>query len=562
LSTTAERADPNTEASWGDPAQRPVDHLCDVLVVGGGINGVGIARDLAGRGWRVVLCEQDDLASHTSSASTKLIHGGLRYLEQREFGLVRKALAEREVLLRSAPHIMWPMRFVLPHDASMRPAWLVRLGLYLYDHLAGRDFLPGTESLNLRESPLGEGLQPNWQQAFVYSDGWVDDARLVALCALDAAERGAQVLTRTRCTSLRPDGAGWRAELSRRDALTGLETRRLSVQARAVVNAAGPWAEQVLRDLMQVPPQAAGRSRHTGPHGALRLVKGSHIVVPRLFQHDHAYIFQGRDGRIIFAIPYERHFTLVGTTDVEFKGDPGRVTIDETEVDYLCNELARYLRRPITHQDVVWSYAGVRPLIDDARGSASAVTRDYLLQSQVRPAPWLTVWGGKLTTFRKLSEQAADQIGVMLGEARRPWTESAFLPGGDLSELVDELTHPEADMAAFQHRLRQRHPWIDLPLLRRWTRAYGGRVLRLLDGVSSRGDLGAEVAPDLHEAELFFLKRNEWALTSEDILWRRSKLGLHCTPEQREAVAGWLAAQARGAASGFHCSDLSRQLSA
>lgn len=562
MSTTAERADPNTEASRGDTASRPADHLCDVLVVGGGINGVGIARDLAGRGWRVVLCEQDDLASHTSSASTKLIHGGLRYLEHREFGLVRKALQEREVLLRSAPHIMWPMRFVLPHDPSMRPAWLVRLGLYLYDHLAGRDFLPGTESLNLRESPLGEGLQSTWQQAFVYSDGWVDDARLVALCALDAAERGAQVLTRTRCTSLRPDGAGWRAELSRRDALTGQETRRLAVQARAVVNAAGPWAEQVLRDLMQVPPSSVGRGRQAGPQGALRLVKGSHIVVPRLFQHDHAYIFQGRDGRIIFAIPYERQFTLVGTTDVEFKGDPSRVGIDDAEIDYLCNELGRYLRRPITHQAVVWSYAGVRPLLDDARGSASAVTRDYLLQSQVRPAPWLTVWGGKLTTFRKLSEQAADQIGAMLGETRRPWTESAFLPGGDLSELVDELTHPEADMAAFQHRLRQRHPWIDLPLLRRWTRAYGGRVLRLLDGVSSRGDLGAEIAPDLHEAELFFLKRNEWALTCDDVLWRRSKLGLHCTPEQREAVADWLAAQARGASSGFHCSDLSRQLSA
>ena len=560
MSPTAERADPNTEASAADASARPADHLCDVLVVGGGINGVGIARDLAGRGWRVVLCEQDDLASHTSSASTKLIHGGLRYLEHREFSLVRKALAEREVLLRSAPHIMWPMRFVLPHDPSMRPAWLVRLGLYLYDHLAGRDFLPGTESVNLRDSPLGQGLQPGWQQAFVYSDGWVDDARLVALCALDAAERGAQVLTRTRCHSLRPDGGGWRADLCRRDAHTGQETRRLAVQARAVVNAAGPWAEQVLRDLMQVPPQASGRGRQTGPQGALRLVKGSHIVVPRLFQHDHAYIFQGRDGRIIFAIPYERQFTLVGTTDVEFKGDPARVAIEASEVDYLCQELARYLRRPITHQDVVWSYSGVRPLLDDARGSASAVTRDYLLQSQVRPAPWMTVWGGKLTTFRKLSEQAADQVGAMLGEVRRPWTESAYLPGGDLSELVDELTHPEADMAAFQHRLRQRHPWIDLPLLRRWTRAYGGRVLRLLDGVSSRGDLGAEVAPDLHEAELFFLKRNEWALTSDDVLWRRSKLGLHCTPPQREAVASWLAAQARGAASGFHCSDLSRHL--
>lgn len=553
MSTTAERADPNT-------ATVQADHLCDVLVVGGGINGTGIARDLAGRGWRVVMCEQDDLASHTSSASTKLIHGGLRYLERREFGLVRKALAERELLLRSAPHIMWPMRFVLPHDPSMRPAWLVRLGLYLYDHLAGRDFLPGTESVSLRDNPLGEGLQPNWQQAFVYSDGWVDDARLVALCALDAAERGAQVLTRTRCTGLRPEGAGWRAELSRRDAFTGQETRRLSVQARAVVNAAGPWAEHVLRDVMQVPPQSGGRGRHAGLHAALRLVKGSHIVVPRLFQHDHAYIFQGRDGRIIFAIPYERRFTLVGTTDVEFKGDPGHVAIDEAEIDYLCTELGRYLRRPITHQDVVWSYAGVRPLLDDARGSASAVTRDYLLQSQVRPAPWMTVWGGKLTTFRKLSEQAADQVGTMLGEVRRPWTESAFLPGGDLSELVDELTHPEADMATFQHRLRQRHPWIDLPLLRRWTRAYGGRVLRLLDGVSSRGDLGAEVAPDLHEAELFFLKRNEWALTCDDVLWRRSKLGLHCTPEQRQAVADWLATQARGAVSGFHCSDLSRHL--
>ena len=539
----------------------PADHHCDVLVVGGGINGVGIARDLAGRGWRVVLCEQDDLAGHTSSASTKLIHGGLRYLEHREFSLVRKALQEREVLLRSAPHVMWPLRFVLPHDPSMRPVWLIRLGLWLYDHLAARAFLPGTESVSLRQSPLGEPLQSKWTHGFVYSDGWVDDARLVALCALDAAEHGAQVLTRTRCERIRTDGGGWRAELSRRDAFTGRETRRLSVHARAVVNAAGPWAETLLRDVMQVPPAANARGKGAGgpPAGALRLVKGSHIVVPRLFQHDHAYIFQGQDRRIIFAIPYERDFTLVGTTDVEFHGDPSRVAIDEDEATYLCRELGRYLRQPITPADVVWSFAGVRPLLDDAQGAASAVTRDYLLQAQSRPSPWLTVWGGKLTTFRLLSEQAADQVGALLGEARRAWTATATLPGGDLSDLVDELQHPQADMAAFQHQLRQRHPWIDLGLLRRWSRAYGGRVLRLLDGVSSRADLGAEVAPDLYEAELFYLKRHEWALTADDALWRRSKLGLHLTEDQRQAVADWFVAQARSAETGFHCSELSRQ---
>ena len=537
------------------------DHHCDVLVVGGGINGVGIARDLAGRGWRVVLCEQDDLAGHTSSASTKLIHGGLRYLEHREFSLVRKALQEREVLLRSAPHVMWPLRFVLPHDPSMRPVWLIRLGLWLYDHLAARAFLPGTESVSLRQSPLGEPLQSKWTHGFVYSDGWVDDARLVALCALDAAEHGAQVLTRTRCERIRTDGGGWRAELSRRDAFTGRETRRLSVHARAVVNAAGPWAETLLRDVMQVPPAANARGKGAGgpPAGALRLVKGSHIVVPRLFQHDHAYIFQGQDRRIIFAIPYERDFTLVGTTDVEFHGDPSRVAIDEDEATYLCRELGRYLRQPITPADVVWSFAGVRPLLDDAQGAASAVTRDYLLQAQSRPSPWLTVWGGKLTTFRLLSEQAADQVGALLGEARRAWTATATLPGGDLSDLVDDLQHPQADMAAFQHQLRQRHPWIDLGLLRRWSRAYGGRVLRLLDGVSSRADLGAEVAPDLYEAELFYLKRHEWALTADDALWRRSKLGLHLTEDQRQAVADWFVAQARSAETGFHCSELSRQ---
>ncbi|MCH8179570.1 MAG: glycerol-3-phosphate dehydrogenase [Proteobacteria bacterium] len=519
-------------------ASAPAQRQCDVLVVGGGINGVGIARDLAGRGWRVLLCEQDDLASHTSSASTKLIHGGLRYLEHREFGLVRKALQEREVLLRSAPHIMSPLRFVLPHDAAMRPAWMIRLGLWLYDHLARREFLPGCAAVALQDGPLGEPLQPGWQRGFVYSDGWVDDARLVALCALDAAERGAEVLTRTRAERVQPEGGGWRVELAQCDAASGAPTGRLSVHARAVVNAAGPWAEHLLREVMQVP---AGRA----DHGALRLVKGSHIVVRKLFDHDHAYIFQGQDGRIIFAIPYERDFTLIGTTDVDHPGDPARVAISDDEVAYLCRELGRYLRQPITPADVVWTYAGVRPLLDDASGAASAVTRDYLLQAQALPAPWLTVWGGKLTTFRLLSEQAADQVGALLGEPRRAWTAHALLPGGDLSELLGPPSRdPGADIAAFEAQLRQRHPWLDAALAHRWSRAYGSRTLRLLDGIGARAGLGAEVAPGLHEAELRHLMRDEWARTAEDVLWRRSKLGLHLTPAQRQAVADWLATHA------------------
>ncbi len=544
--TTPQKADDHTSEA---------DYHCDVLVIGGGINGVGIARDLAGRGWRVVLCEQEDLASHTSSSSTKLIHGGLRYLEYGEFGLVRKALMERELLLRSAPHIMWPLRFVLPHDASMRPAWMIRLGLWLYDNLAPREFLPGCESVALNKSPLGEPLKPGWTNGFVYSDGWVDDARLVALCAQDAAEQGAQVLTRTRCEAMRAHAGGWRATLAHLDPATQAATHRLTVQTRLVVNAAGPWAEQMLRQVMAVPttPGKGGDA-----HEKLRLVKGSHIVVPRIFNHDHAYIFQGRDKRIIFAIPYERDFTLIGTTDIEHKAPPGHVQIDTEEVIYLCQELSRYLRRPVQPGDVVWSYAGVRPLLDDASGKASAVTRDYRLQAQLRPAPWLTVWGGKLTTFRLLSEEAADEVGKMLGDERHHWTGDATLPGGFLGDLIEETSNPMADMAEFQSRLRRRHPWMDLGLMRRWTRAYGGRVLRLLDGVRSRSDLGAEIAPDLYEAELFYLKRHEWAMTADDVLWRRSKLGLHYSAEQRQAVVDWFEAQTKVGQQGYHHSAMSR----
>ncbi len=536
------------------------DHHCDVLVVGGGINGVGIARDLAGRGWNVVLCEQDDLASHTSSASTKLIHGGLRYLEYGEFSLVRKALAERELLLRSAPHIMWPLRFVLPHDASMRPAWMIRIGLWLYDNLAVREFLPGSGTVNLKGDPLGAPLNAKWTKAFVYSDGWVDDARLVTLCAMDAAERGAMILPRTRCDKLQPMPGGWLAELVRQDALTGEATHTIRVRAKAVVNAAGPWAEQLLRQTMNVQPRAAGGKQRDAASGAhLRLVKGSHIVVPRIFNHDHAYIFQGEDRRIIFAIPYERNFTLIGTTDVEHKQAPGAVSIDPEEVMYLCQHASRYFRQPVQPGDVVWQFAGVRPLLDDAKGKASAVTRDYRLEAHAHPSPWLTVWGGKLTTFRLLSEEASDMVGRQLGELRHRWTADAVLPGGQLTDLIDEAVHPELDMTEFQSRLRRRHPWLDLALMRRWTRAYGSRVLRMLDGVTSRTDLGAEVAPDLYEVELFYLKRHEWAQTADDILWRRSKLGLHYTPAQRQAVVDWVQAQAdSGRTLGFHHSGMSR----
>jgi glycerol-3-phosphate dehydrogenase len=549
-----------------DDATKEADYHCDVLVVGGGINGTGIARDLAGRGWRVLLCEQDDLANHTSSASTKLIHGGLRYLEHGEFGLVRKALMERELLLRSAPHIMWPLRFVLPHDAGMRPAWQIRLGLWFYDNLAPREFLPGCESVTLSDNELGRPLKPQWAKGFIYSDGWVDDARLVALCALDAAEQGCHVLTRTRCERMQVHAGGWRVGLTQRDAHSGQTVHRLTVQAKLVVNAAGPWAEHLLREVMgDKPALIKGTGRHhvardsarraTEPQ--LRLVKGSHIVVPRLFTHEHAYMFQGRDGRVLFAIPYERHFTLIGTTDIEHTGPLGEVDVEPEEVFYLCSEVSRYLRRSVEPGDVVWRFAGVRPLLDDG-GRASAVTRDYRLQVQSKPAPWLTVWGGKLTTFRVLAQQAADEVGRLLGDERHPWTADATLPGGNLDELIDEPENPMADLALFQQRLRKRHPWMDLGLMRRWTRAYGSRVLRLLDGVGSRADLGAEVAPDLYELELYYLKRHEWAQTADDVLWRRSKLGLHYTPEQRQAVADWFEVQRGETLQGHHHSAMSR----
>jgi glycerol-3-phosphate dehydrogenase len=508
---------------------------CDVLIVGGGINGCGIARDLAGRGWRVVLCEKDDLASHTSSSSTKLIHGGLRYLEYYEFSLVRKALQEREVLLKSAPHIMWPLRFVMPHDPSMRPAWMIRIGLFMYDHLARREVLPGSRSIDLRSHAAGAPLKPQFKRGFVYSDGWVDDARLVVLNAIDARARGAEVLTRTRCVHAQRDADGWTATLEAADG--GIRV----VRARAVVNAAGPWAESFLRGVAQSAKGEPLATRH------LRLVKGSHIVVPRLFEHDHAYIFQNPDKRIIFAIPYQDEFTLIGTTDIELNGDdPGAARIAEEEIAYLCMQASRYFDKPIKPADVIWTYSGVRPLLDDASGDPSAVTRDYMLESNTTAAPLLSVWGGKITTFRKLAEDAADEVGKMLGQSsaqRPPWTDGAFLAGGDLSAWIGAATRPDDDFERFVAAVQARHAWLDARLARRLARAYGARVAELLGDAQSMEDMGEAVAPGLHERELRFLQQNEWAVSADDVLWRRSKLGLRYTAEERRQVAAWLQAR-------------------
>jgi glycerol-3-phosphate dehydrogenase len=517
----------------GDAPARTGGQACDVLVVGGGINGCGIARDLAGRGFRVLLVEQDDFASHTSSSSTKLIHGGLRYLEYYEFSLVRKALQEREVLLKSAPHIMWPLRFVMPHDPSMRPAWLIRLGMFLYDHLAKREVLPGSRGVDLRHHAIGAPLKPEFTRGFVYSDGWVDDARLVILNAIDARAKGAALMTRTRCIRAERRERIWHATLKHDD---GSEQ---GVSARALVNAAGPWAEAFLRGTA-VP--ARGEALATK---SLRLVKGSHIVVPRCFAHDHAYIFQNPDKRIIFAIPYERDFTLIGTTDVELQGDPRGAHISEVETAYLCEQASRYFRRPVLPSDVVWSYAGVRPLLEDSAGDPSAVTRDYLLEANTQGAPLLSVWGGKITTFRKLAEDAASEIGQMLGERRPAWTNGAFLPGGELSPWIGPAQRPDTDYERLVHAVGARHPWLPTFLVRRLCRAYGARIGELIGGAQALADLGREVAPGLYEAELRFLRDTEWAVTGEDVLWRRSKLGLHYTPPERAQVGAWMDAHAR-----------------
>jgi glycerol-3-phosphate dehydrogenase len=484
----------------------------DLAIVGGGINGAGIARDAAGRGLRVLLVEQNDLASGTSSASTKLIHGGLRYLEHGWFRLVREALTEREVVLRMAPHLVRPLRFVLPHELSMRPAWMLRLGLFIYDHLGGRRLLPGTRTIDLTRDPLGAPLKGRYDKGFEYSDCRTDDARLVVLNAVDAAELGATIRTRTRCVRAERTDS-WQLVLEHRG-------RRSTTSARALVNATGPWVG-LFEEMLKRPASLR-----------LRLDKGSHIVVRRLFEHDRAYIFQTDDGRVVFALPYEDDFTMVGTTDHHFTGDPAGIVPDADEIAYLCNVVNDHFRKAITPADVVWSFAGVRSLYDDGSKRPQDTPRDYVLALDDDGAPLLTVYGGKITTFRRLAEQAVDRLAPVFGE-RPAWTAGSSLPGGDFRP--DGLD----DLAA---ETRASWPFLGEAHVRRLVGAYGTRVRRILDGAKSFNDLGPRLGCDLTGAEARYLMDHEFAQTEDDVLWRRSKLGLRFTREERGRLGAFMVA--------------------
>ncbi len=485
----------------------------DIVVIGGGVNGCGIARDAAGRGFSVLLAEMGDLAGGTSSASTKLIHGGLRYLEFYEFGLVREALKEREVLWAMAPHIIWPLRFVLPESKDSRPAWLLRLGLFLYDHIGGRKRLPPTRSLDLRTDIAGAALKPEMTKGLEYSDCWVMDARLVALNARDAAARDAKILTRTEVVSLARQEGGFTVTFK-----DGASGQTHDVRARLVVNAAGPWVDHVLNRVADEEP------RHH-----VRLVQGSHIVVRRLYKHDRCYIFQNRDGRVIFAIPYENDFTLIGTTDRDYHGDPALVAISEEEKDYLCAAASEYFRMPVTRDQIMWSYSGVRPLFDDGASKAQETTREYVLklEGDAQTGALLNVFGGKITTYRHLAEGALSRIETVLGKRGPTWTKGSTLPGGDF---------PPDGFEALVISLHTSAPEIAPATIRRLARAYGTEARHIL----SKGDLGPIFGADLGEREVDFLVEKEWARSADDILWRRSKLGLRFSPQEVAALTHYL----------------------
>jgi glycerol-3-phosphate dehydrogenase len=491
----------------------------DLAIVGGGINGAGIARDAAGRGLCVLLVEQNDLASGTSSASTKLIHGGLRYLEHGWLRLVREALIEREVMLRMAPHLIRPMRFVLPSEPGRRPVWMLRLGLFVYDHLGGRQILPPARALDLAADPLGAPLNARYQRGFEYSDCFADDARLVVLTAVDAAERGAVIRTRTRCIKAER-GAVWRLVLDTRG-------RRNLATARILVNATGPWlklfASRVLGERAAVPA---------------RLDKGSHILVPQLFEHDRGYIVQTRDRRVVFALPFERDFTLIGTTDQSFAGDPSEVKPTAEEIAYLCAVTNEHFRASVSPADVVWSFAGVRALYDDGSRKAQDVSRDYVLalDEPHGEAPLLTVYGGKITTYRRLAEQAIDRVAHIV-RAGPAWTKASHLPGGDFRYNGIEALVADT---------RKSRPFLSEAHARRLLRAYGTRVERVLGPAASLNELGACIGADLTAAEVRYLVEREWAQTEDDVLWRRTKLGLHFSPEQRARLATTIAAMVPG----------------
>jgi glycerol-3-phosphate dehydrogenase len=494
----------------------------DLLVVGGGINGVGIARDAAGRGLKVLLVEQGDLASATSSASSKLIHGGLRYLEQYEFRLVAEALAEREVLLRSAPHIVRAMDFVMPHVPTLRPAWMIRAGLLLYDCLARRQTLPGSHAVDLPQSPYGIGLKAGLNRGFVYSDCWVDDARLVVLTARAAADLGTIILTRTACLGARREGGIWIATLRAADGT------RSEVAARALVNVTGPWAKQFLHDNLRLPTAFN-----------LKLVKGSHIVVPRLYEGDHAFILQNDDRRVVFVYTYERRYSLIGTTDVELTGRPGPCAASAEEVSYLIRAANRYFSRQLTVNDVAWSYCGIRPLFDDGSVNPSTVTRDYVLRADGKPreAPVLSVFGGKITTYRRLAERALEKLAPWFRGIGPPWTKHAPLPGGDLP----------GGLAPYVHGLLHRYPALPGPLLDPLARRHGALCTRVLGEARVPADLGEHFGAHLYAREVQYFIDREWAHNGEDVLWRRTKAGLHLTQEQAQGLARFVARRTGGA---------------
>jgi glycerol-3-phosphate dehydrogenase len=498
-----------------------LDKVFDLAIIGGGVNGCGIARDAVGRGNSVFLCEMNDLASGTSSWSTKLVHGGLRYLEYYEFRLVREALIEREKLWQIAPHIIRPLRFVLPHHDGLRPAWLLRLGLFLYDHIGGRKLLPPTRSVNLARDEVGKPLVPGrYTKGFEYSDCFVDDARLVVLTARDAADRGADIRTRARAVEIRQNEGVWQVTVA--DTSTG---ERSTIRARVLVNAGGPWVENVL---------AAGAG--VNARAKVRLVQGSHIVVPKLYAHDRAYMFQNSDGRIVFAIPYQDDFTLIGTTDRDYQGDPAEVKASAEEISYLCTSVSEYLAKQVKPEDVVWTYSGVRPLYDDGASEAKAATREYVLELDTPGGvPLLSIYGGKITTHRRLAEEALERLAPYLhgDKANEGWTATEPLPGGDLDVFaIPTLT---ADLA-------RSYPFLSAAGANRLAHAYGTRARVMLGDAKSSGDLGRSFGAGLSEREVRYLMAHEWACTAEDVVWRRSKLGLRLSGEEIAALAAWMKA--------------------
>lgn len=490
----------------------PLAEVYDVAVIGGGINGVGIAADASGRGLSVFLCEKDDLASHTSSASSKLIHGGLRYLEHKEFRLVREALAEREVLLAKAPHIVKPMRFILPHRPHLRPAWMIRAGLFLYDHLGKREKLPGSRSLKFGpNSPLKSEIT----RGFEYSDCWVDDARLVVLNAMAAREHGAHIHTQTRCVNAHRAGGVWDVQLERADGTL------FSIQAKSLVNAAGPWVAKFIRDDLRL----------DSPYG-IRLIQGSHLIVPKLYEGPEAHILQNEDQRIVFTIPYMGRFTILGTTDREYTGDPSKVSITDGETDYILKVVNAHFKKQLGREDIVRTYSGVRPLCNDESDNPSAITRDYTLSLSggKDQAPILSVFGGKLTTYRKLAESAMAQLAPFFPSMKDSWTAKATLPGGE------DMTTPQA----LSEKLRSRCNWLPVEVAQRWAVTYGSRAWRLLEGARSIEDLGELIGGGLYTREVDYLCKEEWAHSAADILWRRTKLGLFTTEAQQQRLDQYL----------------------